>query len=153
MAPLLVQLVVWIAARAGGAAGVLPAGASAAGAMRVALAAMFLFTAVSHFHPRTRAELVAMVPPRLPAPRFLVSLTGILEAVGAIGLLLPVLVRPAALALAALLLAMFPANVHAARAGLRVAGRPAMSLRLRLPLQAFWVACLIWVALAHASTR
>ena len=56
--------------------------------------------------------------------------------------------RPLAvtLALAALLTAMFPANVHAARAGLSVGGRRAMPLRFRLPLQLFWIGLLVVVA-------
>jgi uncharacterized membrane protein len=41
---------------------------------------------------------------------------------------------------------MFPANVRAAREKLFVAGRPAMPLSLRLPLQIFWIGALWWVA-------
>jgi uncharacterized membrane protein len=42
-------------------------------------------------------------------------------------------------------MAMFPANVHAAREGLMVAGRRATPLVWRLPLQLFWIAALWWV--------
>lgn len=149
MAPLIVQLVAWIACYALGRLDVLPDdAATVAGALRYALAAMFAFTALSHFLPRTRADLVRMVPPTLPAPGALVTVTGLLELAGAVGLLWPPLVRAAALALAALLVALFPANVHAARAGLQVAGRPAMSLWWRVPLQLFWIACLLRVGAA-----
>src|SRR5262249_1903843 len=55
---------------------------------RVALAVMFLFTATSHF-TTMKKDLIAMVPPRLPRPDFLVLLTGIAEMAGAIGLLIP----------------------------------------------------------------
>ena len=151
MAPLIVQLVAWAGFWLAGVAGFLPAASTPVGALRFALAVMFGFTALSHFLPRTRSDLIRMVPPALPAAGFLVSLTGVLEMAGAVGLLLPTLTRLAALALAALLVALFPANVHAARAGLHVAGRPAMALRFRLPLQLFWIACLAWVAAAHAS--
>jgi len=48
--------------------------------------------------------------------------------------------------LIALLIAMFPANIRAARMHLMVAGRPAMALSLRLPLQLFWIGALAWVA-------
>ncbi|HEX8211668.1 MAG TPA: DoxX family membrane protein [Longimicrobium sp.] len=146
MAPLIVQLVAWAAFWLAGLAGLLPSASTPAAALRFALAVMFCFTALSHFLPRTRPDLIRMVPPVLPAPGLLVSLTGVLELAGAIGLLLPPLTRLAALALAALLVALFPANIHAARAGLPVAGRPAMPLRFRLPLQVFWIACLLWVA-------
>lgn len=149
MAPLVVQLVAWAALWLAGLTGLLPAADTPVGALRFALAVMFGFTALSHFLPRTRPDLVRMVPPVFPAPGFLVSVTGVLELAGAIGLVLPPLTRPAALALAALLIALFPANIRAARAGLPVAGRPAMPLRLRLPLQLFWIACLLWVAATH----
>jgi uncharacterized membrane protein len=146
VAPLVVQLVAWAGFWLAGLTGLLPAAAAPVGALRFALAAMFGFTALSHFLPRTRLDLIRMVPPALPAPGLLVSLTGLLELAGAIGLLLPPLTRLAALALAALLIALFPANIRADRAGLRIAGRPATPLRYRLPLQLFWIACLLWVA-------
>lgn len=146
MAPLIVMLVVWVLARAAGAAGVLPHAASWTGALVFAFAAMFIFTAVSHFHPRTRPDLIRMVPATLPSPGLLVSATGVLELLGAIGLLVPQTQAAAAYALALLLVALFPANVHAARAGVAIAGRRAMPLVWRLPLQLFWIVGLVWVA-------
>jgi uncharacterized membrane protein len=89
MAPLIVMLVSWLAARSIGVAGIWHQADSWAGALRIALAAMFVLTAVSHFHPRTRPDLIGMVPPGVPAPRVLVTVTGALELVGAIGLLVP----------------------------------------------------------------
>jgi uncharacterized membrane protein len=151
VAPLVVQLTAWAALFLAGRLGALPAAATPAGALRLALAVMFAFTALSHFLPRTRPALVRMVPPALPAPGLLVTLTGLAELAGAAGLLLPPLARAAALALAALLIAMFPANVHADRAGVVIAGRRATPLRVRLPLQLFWVACLLWVARAGGA--
>ncbi|MFI6860052.1 hypothetical protein ACIBKZ_09080 [Streptomyces sp. NPDC050421] len=61
-----------------------------------------------------RQELVDMVPPALPAPGLLVTLTGIAELVGALALLWPATAGSAAGALGLLLIAMFPANVYAA---------------------------------------
>jgi uncharacterized membrane protein len=87
-----------------------------------------------------------MVPRSLPAPAALVTLTGVLEVIGAIGLLLPSTAVAAAYGLIALLLLMFPANVHAARAGLMIAGRRATPLVWRLPLQVFWIGALWWAA-------
>jgi uncharacterized membrane protein len=91
-----------------------------------------------------------MVPERLPYPRLLVTLTGVLEALGAVGLLVPGLTRLSAYALIALLVALFPANIRAARMRLLVAGRPATPLVIRLPLQLLWIAALWWVALSQA---
>ena len=76
----------------------------------------------------------------------MVTVTGVFETLGAVGLLLSGLAQPAAYALIALLVAMFPANVHAARARLSIAGRRAPPLALRLPLQLVWIAMLWWAA-------
>ena len=146
MAPRIVMLVGWVIARSMGLTGMWCQADSWSDALRVALAAMFVFTAVSHFHPRTRPDLIRMVPPSLPAASLLVTATGVFELVGAVGLLVPRAAVTAAYGLAALLAAMFPANVHAARAGLIVAGRRATPLLWRLPLQVFWIASLCWAA-------
>jgi uncharacterized membrane protein len=146
MLPLIVLLVAWIAFRLAAVAGLLPAAASWSDALRFAFALMFVLTGITHFVPRGRAEMTAMVPPSLPRPDLLVTLTGILELLGAAGLLIPSLVRVSACAFIALLVAMFPANIRAARMQLTVAGRPAMPLSLRLPLQIFWISALAWIA-------
>jgi len=145
MAPLIVMLVGWLVARSIGAISVWPPADSWSGALRFALAAMFVFTAASHFHPRTRPDLIRMVPTSLPTPALLVTATGLLELIGAIGLLVPQARTAAAAALMALLFAIFPANVHAARGALVIAGRRAMPLVWRVPLQLFWIAALWWV--------
>ena len=146
MAPLVVMIFGWVGFRLMGALGTLQAGATWSGALRYAMAAMFIFTAVSHFHPRTRPDLISMVPPMLPMPGVLVTLTGILEAIGALGLLVPPLVPLAAVALSGLLIAMFPANIYAAINNLTIAGRAATPLALRLPMQLFWIGALWWIA-------
>lgn len=145
MAPLIVMLAAWLVARSIGFTGVWPQVDSWIGALRMGLAAMLVFTAVSHFHPRTRLDLVRMVPASLPAPALLVTATGVLELLGAIGLLVPRARSAAACGLMALLVAMFPANVRAAREGLMIGGRRATPLLWRLPLQLFWIAALWWI--------
>jgi uncharacterized membrane protein len=145
MAPLIIMLAAWLGARLIGATGLWLHADSWTSALRIALAAMFVFTAVSHFHSRTRPDLVRMVPASLPAPALLVSATGVLELLGAIGLMVPRALPAAAYGLIALLVAMFPANVNAARSGLMIAGRRATPLLWRLPLQLFWIAALWWV--------
>lgn len=145
MAPLIVLLVAWLVARSIGATSVWLTADSWSGALRIALAAMFVFTAASHFHPRTRPDLIRMVPISLPAPALLVTATGFLELSGAIGLLVPQAVTAATYGLIALLVGMLPANIRAAREGLVIAGRRAMPLVWRLALQLFWIAALWWV--------
>lgn len=106
---------------------------------RAALALMFAFTAVSHFAPM-RHDLIAMVPPALPRPDLLVFFTGIAELAGAVGLLFPVTRYWAACGLVILLLAMLPANISAARRGVRLRGRAATPLWLRVPMQVLFIA-------------
>jgi hypothetical protein len=67
-----------------------------------------------------------MVPPALPEPALLVTITGVLELAGAAGLLSRRTAPWAAAGLSALLVAMFPANVCAAVEGLTLCGDPAM---------------------------
>src|SRR5688572_15416351 len=107
-------------------------------ALRWALGVMFLFTASAHF-VGLREDLVAMVPPVFPKPALLVTVTGWLEIAGAVGLLVPSLARWAALGLAALLVAMFPANVYAARQGLTLGGKIVTPLGVRSVLQVIFL--------------
>src|SRR5690242_21289944 len=74
--------------------------------LRLALAGMFLLTASAHWGKR-RADLIRMVPPAFPRPDLLVTFTGMLEILGAIGLMLPPVAPYAALGLSLMLLAIF----------------------------------------------
>lgn len=107
--------------------------------LRWALAGMFLLTASARLGPR-RADLEAMVPPGLPRPGLLVALTGALEALGALGLLLPATASTDGWCLAALLVAMFPANVYAARSGASLHGRRVSPLGVRATQQVIFIA-------------
>lgn len=81
----------------------------------VGLALMFVMTGVAHFTPGMRRDMIAIVPPRLPSPERLVAVTGVLELLGAVGLLFPPTRVAAASCLFLLMLAMFPANIYAAQ--------------------------------------
>jgi uncharacterized membrane protein len=99
-------------------------------AIAVGLAAMFLLTGAAHFLNPLRRDMIAIVPPRLPRPALLVTITGVLELAGAIGLLIPATRVAAAVCLFLLMLVMFPANVHAARMP-----DPPKSMNSRLPVR------------------
>lgn len=129
MAPLIALLVTSLVARLVGHFGVGYVDNWAA-AIAVGLAAMFVLTGIAHFAPPLRGDLIAIVPPQLPAPRLLVTLTGVLELAGAAGLLWPVTRVAAAICLLLLMLAMFPANIYAARMP-----NPPKSMTTRLPLR------------------
>jgi uncharacterized membrane protein len=110
--------------------------------LRWALAAMFLLTASARLGPG-RGDLEAMVPPGLPRPGLLVALTGALEALGALGLLLPATAPAAGWCLAALLVAVFPANIHAAQARISMGDRRATPIRVRTAQQILFIACVV----------
>jgi len=129
MAPLIVLLIGSMAARIVGWLGIEYVNTWVK-AIAVGLAAMVVLTGVAHFAPPLRASLIAIVPPRLPAPGLLVSFTGVLELIGAVGLLVPATRIVAAVCLLLLMLAMFPANIYAARMP-----NPPKSMTTRLPLR------------------
>jgi uncharacterized membrane protein len=99
-------------------------------AIAIGLATMFVLTGVAHFVPPLRAALIAIVPPQLPAPGLLVTLTGVLEFLGAAGLVVPATRVAAAVCLLLFMLAMFPANIYAARMP-----NPPKSMTTQLPLR------------------
>ena len=115
-------------------------------AARYAFAVMFLLTAAAHFVPVQRADLVKMVPPSFPNPGLIVTITGVLEILGAIGLVVPRTARPAAGSLAVLLVAMFPANVYAAANDLTLMGKPATALVPRAIIQLVFLGGLVLIA-------
>jgi len=114
-------------------------------ATRWGLAVMFLFTAASHFTPM-KADLLRMIPDWIPWPRFMLYFTGVCEALGAIGLLIPGMQVISAIGLILLLVVMFPANINAARRGVTIRGRAATPLWIRTPMQIVWIAMLWWSA-------
>jgi len=101
----------------------------------------------AHFAAK-RGDLIAMVPPVFPRPDLLLTLTGVLEFAGAVGLLVPATARLAAGCLAALLLVMFPANVYAARRQLTIGGQKVPALLPRALMQIVFLGAGLAVAVA-----
>ena len=93
------------------------------------LTVMFTATGLAHILG-LRGELIAMVPAQLPQPGLLVTVTGVLELVGAVGLLIPATATAAALCLAALMMPGMTGVVSdpqarvAQRTGDELSGRP-----------------------------
>ncbi|GIH72614.1 DoxX family protein [Sphaerimonospora thailandensis] len=116
------------------------------------LAVMLVMTASAHFVPSdvtvmpNHADMVAMVPPFVPFPAFVVYLTGVLELAGAVGLVLPATRRAAGICLAFLFVLMLPANIHAALAGVTLAGEAATPLWQRIPEQVLYIGIALWAA-------
>ncbi|RZQ64849.1 hypothetical protein [Amycolatopsis suaedae] len=149
MAPLIILIVVTLGLLAAGAAGVRALKPWPV-AVRGGLAAMFTATGVAHF-VGMRAELIAMVPPALPAPGLLVTVTGVLELLGAAALLWHRTAPWAAGGLSVLLVAMFPANVYAAANGLAISTGD--QLAPRTAMQVVFLAATLSVVVAHLRTR
>jgi uncharacterized membrane protein len=151
MAPLIVLVVVTLLARAGGLLGV-AALRSWVTATRIGLAVMLCFTAAAHFNSM-RPDLVRMVPPAVPNPEFMVTFTGICEMLGAVGLLVPMTRRLAAVALIVFLVAVLPANIHAARSGVTLGGAAVTPMTPRVALQVFFIALVWWTGIRHGGPR
>ena len=137
MAPLIVQIVATLLARIR---------YGWRDAVRIGMAALFLFTAAARLSPNISRDLASMIPPPFTGALWLIYLTGVLEALGAIGLLLPRFRRAAGLCLILLLIVLFRANVYAAMHAVSLRGSPATPLWIRAPMQLLWIAALWWSA-------
>lgn len=114
---------------------------------RAGLAFVFLWFfigGIAHF-ALTEAEM-RIVPPWIPSPRVVVWVTGVLELLGAIGLLLPDKRVRAAWGLFVLTIAVTPANVHMLLHAQDFPSVPHSLLVLRLPLQVALLALIAWIA-------
>lgn len=88
--------------------------------VRAVLAAIFLVMGVLHFVPGPARGMAAIIPPTLKRPGWpsslvIVRFTGLCELAGGVGVLVPVTRVAAAIALIVFLVAVFPANIFAAR--------------------------------------
>lgn len=114
------------------------------------LAGIFVVAGLNHF---LRPKIyLGMMPPWLPAPAVANVVSGAAEILGGPGLLLPQFRRAAGWGLIALLVAVFPANLHAAlqghMPGLNVSP---LILWLRLPFQPGLIAWVWWVSLKRSD--
>ena len=116
--------------------------------VRGACGPFFVLAGAMHFvKPRAYRQIV---PQYVPAPDAVVYLSGVAEAVGGIGLMIPATRARARWWLVATLLAIFPANLHMAQHPEQYPKIPggARSLKLRLPFQAVFIA---WVLVSGQS--
>jgi uncharacterized membrane protein len=112
----------------------------------IGMAFMLLFTAIGHFI--YWKGMMMMVPGFIPAKRAMVYLSGIVEAILAIGLFIPSTRRLSADLLILFFLLVLPANINAAQKSVdyqsaNYEGRGITYLWLRIPMQLFFIA---WAA-------
>lgn len=101
---------------------------------RLLLGVAFIGAGINHFVIPGPYEQI--VPPSMKgSAKSLVALSGVAEVAGGLGVLLPWTRRGAGLGLIALLAAVFPANLHMARAPEEFRKIPRWALYARLPLQ------------------
>jgi uncharacterized membrane protein len=126
--------------------------ASGRAAARGALAIILLVTSSAHF-TSMKHDLAAMIPPPFANSMWIIYLTGVLEIAGAIGLLIPRTRRLAGIGLVLLLIAMSPANVHAALNGIPLGGESPTPLWLRTPEQLLYIGLVWWTAVDAETSR
>ena len=83
----------------------------------------------------------------------IIYLTGALQILGAIGLLVPRTRRLAGICLALLLVAMFPGNVYAAINEIQFRGDAPTPLWLRTPIQLFFIGMVLWTSIGTRSSE
>ncbi len=107
-------------------------------------AALFLVSGTAHF--RMTETFMRIVPPYFPDARLMVEISGVAELAGAVGLLIPKLRRAAGWGLAALLVAVFPANLYMATDHIQIGSKPLPDSLLwgRLALQPVLIAWVLW---------
>ena len=117
---------------------------SARRAALLGMATAMVFAGAAHWLMPT--PFVQHLPPWVPAAEALVLVTGVIEVgLGAALLLRQPWRRRAGLALAAYLVAVFPANVYVAVADVAVDGQPGGWYPwLRLPFQVLFIAWALW---------
>ena len=102
----------------------------------------FIVAGITHF--TNQAFFTAIVPPYLPWPVALVVISGIAEIGLGVALLVRRTSRLAAWGLIALLIAVFPANLHMAMNPQLYPDTSPTALLVRLPLQGVLLAVAYW---------
>jgi uncharacterized membrane protein len=111
------------------------------------LAAFFVVAGANHF--LNPDPYLGMIPPYLPWPAGLITISGVAEIAGGLGILIPRMRRLAGWGLIALLVAVFPANVQVALHGWPGVQIPQWTLWVRLPFQGVLIAWVYWVCMAR----
>ena len=117
------------------------------------LCSLFVFAGAMHFF--SVDVFMRAMPPYLPYPQMLISLSGWLEILGGFALLVPIpKIREAAgSGLILLLIAVFPANIYMALNPPLFPEIPVWALYWRLPLQLVLIFWVNWVTIAAEKPK
>jgi uncharacterized membrane protein len=113
------------------------------------MAVFFVVAGANHFI--SPSFYLGLMPPYLPRHLELIYVSGIAEMVLGVAVVLPRMRRIAGWSLIALLIAVFPANIHAALHGFQSV--PGWILWARLPLQLVLIALVYWCCLREERQR
>ncbi len=119
-------------------------------ALLVLCGVFYIVAGVNHF--LDESFYLKLMPPYLPAHRLLVQVSGVAEVLLGVLLLVPRTRRLAAWGIVALLVAVFPANIHAFLHQ-EVLPAPAWAHLLRLPMQGVLIAWAWWYTRASVNQR
>ncbi len=109
-----------------------------------AMSFMYVFIGIRHFtNPQYFLDIV---PPQLPFKLFLVYLTGLIEIVGGVAILLPKTRRSGAYLLIFLLVSVFPANIYlyVSETPQGLLGISKMDALIRMPFQTPLILLAYW---------
>ena len=108
------------------------------------LSLLFFVAGVGHLTV-LHEDFAVIVPPPFDQRRDeIVVITGIMEIMGGLGLLVPSLRNLTKLCLTLFLIAVFPANIYGSQHGIKFRGQPHPSIPVRLALQILLVVLIWW---------
>jgi uncharacterized membrane protein len=110
--------------------------------LKYLMSVLFVLAGLNHF--RDADFYLRIMPPYFPWHLFLVYLSGVFEIVLGILLIIPRFTRLAGFGLIALLIAIFPANIHMAINSELFPDISPIALWIRLPLQGVLIAWAYW---------
>ncbi|MDJ0737362.1 MAG: hypothetical protein QNJ47_25410 [Nostocaceae cyanobacterium] len=118
---------------------------------RIAFAAMLFFAGVSHFF--LDDGMVKMLPEFVPLRYLIIYVTGVMELVFAVGLLIKNYSRLTGILVILFLICVFPSNVYAALNSVEFGGNVngPIYLLFRVPLQIFLIVW-VWISAVHQQS-
>jgi uncharacterized membrane protein len=119
---------------------------------RIGIALLFAFTGAGHFIKTL--EMTQMLPAWVPMRVPVIYVTGVLELVAAVTILIAPLARPTGIALCLFLLLILPSNIYAAFQRVEFGGGEAgpTYLLVRIPLQFLLIGWIYWFAVRTDET-